>query len=242
MNRPSMFKSLLLVASVAVAGIAYADPITPTYDTFGALPAATFGGSGIPNTSVAISTVVLPSGFLTPSRTVTLGLAAHGRYGNSVVTNNGAGTFYAEAGSDVLNSSYAKWNLDFYIDFNPNIGWPNTYSLKLYFDKDPAFGNTVSTSMPLYVGGAVEAQDSWNLGMSSYNFPFYSSAGFDPTAEGEYSFALVLSKGSTELERTAINVVVSAPPPANVPDSGSAALLLGTALCALGFVRRTRRQ
>ena len=30
--------------------------ISPTFDTFGSLPAATFGGNGIPNNAVAIAT------------------------------------------------------------------------------------------------------------------------------------------------------------------------------------------
>src|SRR5687767_7285734 len=56
-----LFATLLLMASPLMA-----ITTTPTYTTFGALPSAHFGGSGIPNHSVAITTV---SG-------VTLGLSA----------------------------------------------------------------------------------------------------------------------------------------------------------------------
>lgn len=75
---------------------ALAIPITPSYTTFGPLPAATFGGTGIPNSAVSITRVVNPSG----GGDLTLGLTAHQRYDNPAVTNNGAGTFFAGAGND----------------------------------------------------------------------------------------------------------------------------------------------
>ena len=73
---------------VLVSSAVSATPISPTYDTFGPLTVATFGGSGIPNDAVAIDNTT--SGLV-------LGLAAHGRY-TGALANDGAGTFTAAAG------------------------------------------------------------------------------------------------------------------------------------------------
>jgi len=48
--------TLSLVATALIAGNALAAPIVPQYDTFGTLTGATFGGTGIPNDAVAITT------------------------------------------------------------------------------------------------------------------------------------------------------------------------------------------
>ena len=66
--------------------------LTPEFTTFGPLPGATFGGSGIPNDAVAITTIV------DGTTTITLGLTAHQRFASPAVTNNGAGVFTAQAG------------------------------------------------------------------------------------------------------------------------------------------------
>ena len=90
-------KKLLGLTSIMLAsGIAvFASPITPTYnDSFGTLSGATFGGSGIPNNAVAISTYTDDSG-----NVVTLGLTATPRYSAPAVGNDNAGTFYAMPGS-----------------------------------------------------------------------------------------------------------------------------------------------
>lgn len=243
MTKSTLLRPIVLAASLVIFGVASASPILPSYDTFGPLSAANFGGSGIPNHSVAIDSVV------DGNRTITLGLTAHQRYSNPAVTNDGAGTFFAAAGGDIYsggnsNADYARWNLGLYVDFAPNIGLftQNPYTLSLYFDKDPALGNSVTSSFvlpPLFLNpiGSNDVQVSWNLGMASF-----FGTGFNPVVDGEYSFALVLSKNGSELGRSAINVVVGNPqPPAPVPDSGSVALLLGTALTTLGLMRRARR-
>lgn len=242
MTQSSLLKPLLLAAGLVFGVVASASPILPSYDNFGALPAANFGGSGIPNHSVAIDTVV------DGNRTITLGLTATQRYSNPAVTNDGNGTFFAAAGGDIYSGSnsdadYARWNLGLYIDFAPNIAWlsSNPYTLSLLFDKDPASGNSVTSSYqltPLLLNPLFsnDVQVSWNLGMQSF-----FGAGFDPDVDGEYSFALLLSKNGTELGRSAINVVVGNPPSAQVPDTGSVAILLGAALTTLGLVRRVRR-
>jgi hypothetical protein len=61
-----------MVAAAALLSLSSLSHAAPVYDTFGALPQATFGGSGIPNDAVAIGT------FSNPAGNFTLGLAAHG--------------------------------------------------------------------------------------------------------------------------------------------------------------------
>src|SRR4051812_27858749 len=71
--------------------------------TNGALPAANFGGSGIPNTSV----------MQRQYDGVTLGLTASARFSNPTVTDNGAGTYFATTGND--GGGLARWNFDYFI-------------------------------------------------------------------------------------------------------------------------------
>lgn len=198
----------------------YAGPVTPDYDTFGLLSAATFGGSGIPNDSVAITTI----------GDVTLGLTATQRYSNPTVTNNGHGTFFATPGEDTL-PNYARWNFSIYA----NNASSTNYLLQLLWDMNPGAG-TDEASLATFGSGPLAAgstfQDSWNLGM-----PFLGG-GFDPTAVGEYSFALILrSATGQELGRSAINVNVG-----HVPDTASTGLLTLAGLASLLVMARMRRQ
>ena len=101
--------TLLLFASSAVHAV-------PAFDTFGALPSATFGGSGIPNDAVAVSSGMIGT------QEVTTGLTAHQRFANPALTNNGAGKFHATPGanfglgmppSTVLGTT---WNFGFHVE------------------------------------------------------------------------------------------------------------------------------
>lgn len=217
---------------VAFLGIftATAAPITTTYDTFGTLSGATFGGTGIPNHAVAITTI----------GDVTLGLTAHARYSNPTVSNDGAGTFYAVKGGDIYSSppqpGYARWNFGWYVK---NAG-TSSYIVDLLYDFDPATatdeGLLGKARAPL--GPSSLAQDSWNLGMSFLAIsslfvtpPTYLS--FNPNVNGEYSFALILRDASTLAEkgRAAINVNV-------VPDGGGTVALLGLGLGMVAWLNR----
>src|SRR5690606_38683109 len=51
---PARLVVLATVAVLTMSGAAQAAPVVPTFDTFGTLMEATFGGSGIPNDAVAI--------------------------------------------------------------------------------------------------------------------------------------------------------------------------------------------
>jgi hypothetical protein len=223
----SIFAGVLL-ASVPAFGAAVS--------SFGLLSGANFGGSGIDNTAVAITTY---SG-------VTLGLTATPRYSNPPVTNDGISAFFATAGVDPAQAGYAQWNFDFYIS-NAGASFAS-YTAELWYDFDPAAATStglgigiISLPSPLFAG-TTTVQDSWNLGMSflatgaaGLTPPTYSS--FDPTASGEYSFALVLKDSTAaEVARSSITVNV-----ASVPDGGSMVALLGVGLMALVGVRRTMR-
>lgn len=230
--KTSCLRLILGSTLVAVMGVSAA-PIVPTYTTFGPLPGATFGGTGIPNHAVAITTI----------GGVTLGLTAHQRYANPTVLNNGAGIFYAVAGADIYSSppqpTYARWNFGWYFD-NP---LPTLYVLELLYDFDPATGTDESQLgkfSALLPPGKYE--DSWNLGMPFLSIlaiipgvgfvspPSYSP--FNPAVPGEYSFALILRDlGGNELGRSAILVRV-------VPDTGAGAVLLAVSMAGLAWLRR----
>ncbi|RYD45573.1 MAG: VPDSG-CTERM sorting domain-containing protein [Verrucomicrobiaceae bacterium] len=209
--------------------------------TFGTLPGATFGGSGISNQNVTVTTIQ------DGSRTLTLGLTVTPRYSNPAVANTGldsnnAGTFYAIVGGDVANgkSTYAQWNIGYYFDVPANAGYSVSF---LYDAKNPNLGDTPSSSVNGLVMAFNGKQNSVNLGMSSY-----FGSGFNPNAQGEYSFALVVKKNGTELGRSSINVNVNATgtapvqAPAKVPDAGTSLALLGVSLSAIFGIKRKLKQ
>lgn len=205
----------------------HAAGISPVFDTFGPLPIATFGGTGIPNSNVAITTVI------DGQSVITLGLTATQRYSSPALTNNGAGTFQAQPGDfGAPAPGYALWNFAFYADV------PSGYSAELFFDTDPAIGNTVTTSYTLLPG---LTQDSWNLGFGFLNTILGPTNGiaFDPTVDGEYSFALVVKNvAGGEVGRSAINVRAGNP----VPDGGATLALLGSSLGLMAAARRKFRK
>ena len=227
-----------IACALVMSGLAYATPITPTYDSFGPLPAATFGGSGIPNDAVAISTYT--SGGLT----ITLALTATERYSNPPVSDDGAGTFTALAGSD---GGLAMWNFDYYI--NVTGGSYSDYNFQILYDFAPAAGTDSSQLGSLNAPGSfiaanvVPSQDSVNLGFASLDTlnapyvlpPVYPS--FSPTAIGEYSFVLgVYTTSGALIDMVAINVnTVPVPEPATLTVIG---LGLGSVALSRWWKRR----
>jgi PEP-CTERM motif len=228
------------VAGLGLAALAmpvWAVSIVPAYTNFGPLPAATFSGTGIENNAVAVTT---GAGF-------TIGLTAHARYGvPPLVTNNGAGTFYATRGIDTglgttVGDPWAKWNVDYYVNGNTKL-----FDFVLLYDFNPSVGTPFVQHgygfVPISANSSnATAQDSFNLGFDvlATSVPGYSVrpvyAAFDPTASGEYSFALVVLRKGTAIEvgRSAILVSV-------VPEASSYAMLMA-GLAAVGLVARRRR-
>ena len=220
-------KKLSVLALTLAAGSAFAGPVV-SFTTFGSLPAANFGGSGIPSDAVAISAL----------NGVTLGLTITPRYSSlPAPTNNGAGIFQAPTGDSVrpvldpVGDNLAKWNFSFYIG-----GASLTaYNYKLFGDFNAAVGN-IDTSYA-DISGYLSAPDSLltaNSIQNSGNLGFGTTmAQFNPNVAGEYGFILAAYQGNQEVGRSAVLVNVS-----QVPEPASLALVSVALLGVAGSLRR----
>jgi hypothetical protein len=232
-----------LVCALALPGLASA---TPLYDTFGPLTGANFGGSGIPNGSVAIS-----SQFEDGANTITVAMNATQRYSNPVVTNDGLGTFFAGTGSNTGGANQstttgALWNFNYYIDVTGPGAVLANYDIKLFYDFNPAFDNGPTDLGVVNVTNGIlatnplltNAQGSENLmfGYLATSVPGFLTApggaftSFDPNATGEYNFAIQVTRAGWSVEQVRMDVQV-VPVPAAV-------WLFGSALGLLGLARR----
>lgn len=248
----NILKLAAVAALIAAPGLASA---TPIYTSFGSLPGANFGGTGIPNNAVAKTEV-----FVNGTDQVTLGLTAHGRFSNPTVTDNGAGDYYAGPGQNCgiatdpvacpSASQGALWNFAVYINVAGG-GKLSDYAFTLFYDFDPgantafaSLGNVnvnnylTATAYPGYPLTATLAQDSQNLLFSTFSTPIGglvtvpTYGAFNPNALGEYNFYLTFTKVNLPLFTGAVGIDVNVVP---VP---AAVWLFGSALGLMGVMRR----
>ena len=243
-----MFKSNFLLAAVIFSVVPSAVIASPLYDTFGPLDEATFGGTGIPNDEVAIS-----SQFSNGTSLITVAMSATQRYGNPALTNDGAGTYFAGAGSNTGPGSPlgtaegALWNFNYYINIDSTTETLADYEITLFYDFDTAFDNgpaglgTINVTNAI-LGSTTPAttlvQDSQNL---MFGFLATDLAGlinapagtFNPNALGEYNFGIQVSQAGWGVENVRMDVQV-VPVPAAV-------WLFGSGLIGLvGIARRKK--
>jgi hypothetical protein len=227
--------------------------ISPTFTSFGTLAGADFGGDGIANDAVAITTII------NGGNTITLGLTAFGRYENLQPTNDGAGTFTAAAGANtgmdvVAHSLGTTWNFGYYVNIQaPATGNPvvpgnfGSYTVDLLYDLKPAAGTSVSDLGIIHLNSFVpntttNVQDSQNLlfaflaGIPPISGvvppPGFPPAIFDPNATGEYTFALRVTNNadpSMPIGQAAIQVNVQSAEAADiaVPEPSGLIAMLG---------------
>lgn len=233
----------VLACALAVPGMASA---FTSFDSFGAFPNATFGGSGIPNDAVAASTQ-----FVDGSVTVTIAMNATQRFSNPTVTNDGAATYFAGNGSNFggageSTTEGALWNWNYFIEVEG--GLLTDFQIDIYYDFDPASGNIladlgrIDLTAALLCGAPCGADPLATLVQDSQNImfgflavsapPFINPPGgsFDANVNGNYQFAITVEKSDFSIEAVAMEVQV-VPIPAAV-------WLFGSALGLLGWTRR----
>jgi hypothetical protein len=229
-------KRLSFLATTLAAALAFTSPAqaAPSYDTFGTLAGATFGGTGIPNDAVAIST------YTNGPLSATLGLTAFGRFGVINVTNDAAGTYFAQTGTfdpPGASPNGALWNFGYYLSTN-TASFAN-YSARLSYDVDPSAGTDFGVINVAPLSSSNTVQDSQNL---LFGFLYTSIPGlitppagsFDPNSPGTYSFKLELLDGTSIVKTTSIDVVV-----APIPEPSTYALL-AAGLAVFGVMARRR--
>jgi hypothetical protein len=235
-----IWRGLLAVAAIGIAApLASAAPIAIVCPGGPqALPAAPFGGSGIPNTDVCVTNTTVGGDILT------LGLTATSRFDNlPAVTNDGVGTFTAPFGNDAAHGQpgYAQWNFDFYA--HSASGGAGPYNLVLFYDFDPAVGTDESAlgQGPATLLGGATIQDSWNLGMPFLGIPDPPIGSFNPNVGGQYTFALrAFDQANVLLAETAIQVQVG--PLADPVPEPATLVLLGSGLLGSAYVRKRKKQ
>jgi hypothetical protein len=246
--------STALLGGAASLLMAAAASATPVYTSFGSLPGADFGGTGIPNDAVAKTEV-----FVNGTDKITIALTAHGRYHNPPVTHNGAGVFFAGPGqncgiaTDPVGcpnpNQGALWNIGFYISVEGPGADFSDYEFTLYYDFDPASGTfiqdlgTVNINNFLIGLGGDPATTTLMQGSQNLLFSGFSTAipnvvdtptfgPFDPNALGEYNFFLAFQKKLVPAFAGVVGIDVQVVP---VP---AAVWMLGSALGLLAWVRR----
>ena len=227
------------VLAATAFGFAATASATPTFDTFGPLPQATFGGSGIPNDAVAQSTF---------EDTGILALSSTQRFFNPPVTNDGAGNYFAEPGfNDGTPGSFsgtlgALWNFNFFISA-PDGQTLENFIFTLRYDFDPGLDTPESELGQIDI---VFLDETVIQGSQNNLFGFLATPAigltppdfgpFDPDVPGQYSYILSAfsSPDGPELARVAIDVNVG-----QLPEPATLALF-GLGLAGLAVAQRRR--
>jgi len=218
----------LTAAGLLTAAAAFAAPFAPV-GTNTALPANSFGGSGIPTDNVMTATSA--GGLL-------VGLSAHARFVGPLATD-AAGTFFAPTGSTApALSNNGTWNFNYIVDAtNTASGLLSTYTYRLTVGSD-ALGTLSFDPVALIpdnspTGSTSKAGNSENPG---FNFLVFPSGVYDPNISDVYAVKLEALDGNGNVIATsAININVGA---SSVPDAGSTFMMLGLAVAGIAGLRR----
>ena len=164
-------KHAVLGLALSCAAIPHSVSAWVTFDEFGLLPEATFGGTGIPNDQVASSfqrSFDLGGGV---EETLKIALAATPRFSeNPPVTSPGQdGKYFAQTGANIPASDPAqilgaRWNFNYFISVersDGSIGNVADYDIDLFYDFDPAptpgIGNVAGLGFIDITGGVTAA-------------------------------------------------------------------------------------
>jgi hypothetical protein len=225
-------KVLVMVAGICAASLSSASANNVS-TSFGPMPGATFGGSGIPNDWVEMTTIsgISDLSVQAGSDNLTIGLSAHARFSVGDLANNHAGTYYADPGTQ-LNSHgtpLALWNFDF--DINSSAGFVSRYRYVLTYGLEGGSSTTLNplTAFTDNTGAPGSAQNSENLAFATLGGPI----GFNPDASGIYDFTIDAYEGDTLLGSDTIHVNVG-----NVPEVSSTAPLLAAGFIGLLILKK----
>ena len=223
-----MKKLQVAILAVSLAGA------TSASASFGPLSGATFGGSGIPNDAVEVTTIT------DGGNTITLGLTATPRYQVGELANNNNGTFYAPAGN--------QWNFDYYVNVTGS-GNISDYTFVLGYALVPG---TPTASLGSFNLSAAYSAQSPTIPIQDSQWPGFGylttgvagvvtppsgayAGPYNINAGGDYQFVLDAYSGSTLIGQSGITVDVVPEPTTMV---AGALLLLPFGASTLRILRK----